>query len=64
MEEMNRRKFLRTLGKGAAATGLTPGGVMGKVLGGVGGAAAKSGAVSSFLPDNVIMGFFNFYLNF
>jgi hypothetical protein len=59
-EAMGRREFIQKVGKGAAATGLTPGGVVGKVLGGIGGATAKSGVVSSFLPDDVIMGFVNF----
>lgn len=53
--EMNRREFIQKVGKGAAATGLTPGGMVGKAIGGIAGAAAKSGAASSFLPNDVIM---------
>jgi len=55
--KMDRREFIKKVGKGATATGLTPGGAVGKVLGNITGIA--SGNVNKFLPDNVVMSLFN-----
>ena len=58
--EMNRRKFLQTGIKGAAAAGIMPGAAgkaIGNIVGGVPNATAA--AANNFIPDNVLMSFLN-----
>lgn len=46
LNEMDRRQFIKMMGKGAAATGLAPKGVAGKILGAAAGGAAKPNPVA------------------